>query len=313
VQRLAGAALESAERARTLIQRLLAFARRQPLQPRAVDVAALIADMAGLIASTSGPQIKVRIATPSGLPPALADANQLEMAILNLSVNARDAMPDGGMLTLAAREALVHEGRFVALSVSDTGIGMDEATRERAIEPFFSTKSVGKGTGLGLSMVHGLASQLGGSMAIDSRVGLGTTVTLMLPLAVVTVEADASGQAPSPLPAAGAVLLVDDDDAVRGATRETLVDFGYVVTERACAEDALTLLREWRPDYLVTDHMMPGMRGADLARVAVEAHPGLRVLLVSGYADLDAVSADLPRLAKPFRGEELCAALAALG
>ena len=171
--------MQSADRAKTLVQRLLAFARRQPLQPSAVDVGRLVAGMADLIASTSGPQIQVVVDAAEGLPPAKADPNQLEMALLNLGVNARDAMPEGGTLRITAdldrvgadHRSGLRPGAYVRLSVADTGVGMDEATLKRAVEPFFSTKGIGKGTGLGLSMVHGLASQLGGALNVESRLG----------------------------------------------------------------------------------------------------------------------------------------------
>jgi PAS domain S-box-containing protein len=187
-QRLIAGAIQSADRAKILVQRLLAFARRQPLQPSVVDVASLVTGMAELVASTTGPQIKVTVDARSDLPAAKADPNQLEMAILNLAVNARDAMPEGGILRISTttenvgREhgANLQPGAYVRLSVADTGAGMDKATLARAIEPFFSTKGIGRGTGLGLSMVHGLASQLGGALTITSRPGLGTNVELWL-------------------------------------------------------------------------------------------------------------------------------------
>ena len=179
--RLIAGALQSAERAKTLVQRLLAFARRQPLRATSVDLATLVRGMADLIASTTGPQIRVSVVVPDPLPLAWGDPNQLEMALLNLAVNARDAMPEGGALRISAAEesvALSHRakltpGRYLRLSVADTGTGMDEATLARAVEPFFSTKGIGKGTGLGLSMVHGLASQLGGALTISEPTGLG--------------------------------------------------------------------------------------------------------------------------------------------
>jgi PAS domain S-box-containing protein len=197
-RRLIDGALQSAERAKTLVQRLLAFARRQPLQPTAVDLRQLIESLVGLIESTLGPTIELRIDLDAGLPPAKADPNQLEMALLNLAVNARDAMPDGGELTIVARRDTVEDGHkagltrghYVRLCVGDTGGGMDEDTRRRAIEPFFSTKGVGKGTGLGLSMVHGLAAQLGGGLAIESTPGEGTTVELWLPISNITIDGE---------------------------------------------------------------------------------------------------------------------------
>ena len=188
-QRLIAGAVQSAERAKVLVQRLLAFARRQPLQPIAVDIRDLVANISGLVSSTTGPKIKVVVESADDLPHAKADPNQLEMAILNLAVNARDAMPNGGTLWISAvadtirseQSSSLQPGGYVRLSVADSGTGMDGETLARAVEPFFSTKGVGKGTGLGLSMVHGLASQLGGALTIKSKLGLGTNVELVTP------------------------------------------------------------------------------------------------------------------------------------
>jgi PAS domain S-box-containing protein len=314
-KRLVRGALESAERARVLVQRLLAFARRQPLQPQPVDMAGLLDTMRELIASTVGPQIEVRADTAAELPPALADRNQLELAMLNLAVNARDAMPEGGRLTLAASEAHdpadLRAGRYVRLSVTDTGVGMDAETAARAVEPFFSTKGVGKGTGLGLSMVHGLASQLGGAMRIHSRPGEGTRVELFLPVADAATQAECRPAAVVGGPHSGRVLLVDDEPDVRAATAEMLAGLGYDVATAASGTEALTALGG-KPDLLVTDHLMPGMTGADLARAARARRPDLKILLISGYAGIDQVPPDLPRLAKPFRLAELARSLAAL-
>jgi PAS domain S-box-containing protein len=320
--RLIDGALQSAERARMLVQRLLAFARRQPLKAGAVDVAALVAGMAGLITSTSGPQIKLSLDFPPRLPPALADPNQLEMAILNLSVNARDAMPDGGTLTIAATSERVGRGHpsklkpweYVRLSVADTGLGMDETTLARSIEPFFSTKGIGKGTGLGLSMVHGLAVQLGGGFAIDSRPGLGTRVDLWLPRS--ETVADSEEAAPEKTPSAsakGRALLVDDEELVRMSTADMLTEMGYEVVETASASAALAQLGNGIEfNLLVTDHLMPGMTGADLARKVRDRWPGLPVLIVSGYAETDGLAPDLPRLSKPFRQADLAATIGAI-
>jgi PAS domain S-box-containing protein len=321
-RRMIDGALQSAERAKVLVQRLLAFARRQPLQPGPVDVAALVSGMADLVASTSGPQIKVQVELEPGLPAAEADPNQLEMAILNLSVNARDAMPDGGSLRISAstervgtgHRAGLAAGAYVRLSVADTGAGMDQATLARAIEPFFSTKGVGKGTGLGLSMVHGLASQLGGALAISSRPGLGTHVELWLPASAEAPRASEPAAGAGDRPAGrGVALVVDDDDLVRETTASMVGELGFDVIEAASAEEALRLLDEGAPfDLLVTDHLMPGMSGADLARAVRERRPRARVLVVSGYADAEGIAPDLPRLTKPFREAELAASLAAL-
>ncbi len=322
-QRLINGAAQSAERAKTLVQRLLAFARRQPLQPTAVDVAKLMTDMADLIASTSGPQIKVSIEAREGLPYAKADHNQLEMALLNLSVNARDAMPDGGTLRISATKAQIRAkdrstlapGSYVRLSVADTGAGMDEATLARATEPFFSTKGVGKGTGLGLSMVHGLASQLGGALTIQSRPGVGTNVELWLPTSDdVPGSPTASPDQATAVTSAGVALLVDDEELVRASTAAMLGDLGYVVVEAASAEEALKRLREGlKPDLLMTDHLMAGMNGTDLARLVHAEHPGVKVLIISGYAETEGVAPDLARLTKPFREAELAESLAGLG
>jgi signal transduction histidine kinase/CheY-like chemotaxis protein len=321
-RRMIDGALQSAERARTLVQRLLAFARRQPLQPAAVDVRAVVETMAGLIDSTLGPTIAVRLRIADDLPPAWADANQLEMALLNLAVNARDAMETGGVLTIAAaREsvrgphpAALPRGHYLRISVADTGTGMDAETLSRAVEPFFSTKGIGRGTGLGLSMVHGLASQLGGGIAIESSPGEGTAVSLWLPLSILPIEAD--GDNPAALPdhdTRGRVLLVDDEAVVRMSTAGMLEDLGYEVEEVPSAEAALALLEGGTEvDLLVTDHLMPGISGADLARRVRASWPGLPILIVSGYAEEDGIAPDLPRLAKPFRAAELAASLDAL-
>jgi signal transduction histidine kinase len=320
-RRLIDGALQSAERAKTLVQRLLAFARRQPLQPQPVDLKRLVTGMADLISSTSGPHIEVRVDLPDDLPPATADANQVEMAVLNLAVNARDAMPEGGVLTISAthevagaEQALLRAGGYVRLSVADTGVGMDEDTLARSVEPFFSTKGVGKGTGLGLSMVHGLALQLGGRMNIRSAVGEGTSVELWLPVSL----APASGEDRNPeMPATpkgrGLALLVDDEDLVRLSTADMLFDLGYEVAEASSAEEALRLINEGLvPSLMVTDHLMPGMNGAELARVVRSQRPDLPVLIVSGYAEAEGVTADLVRLTKPFRKAELAESLANL-
>lgn len=321
-QRLISGAAQSADRARILVQRLLAFARRQPLQPVEVDVAKLIAGMADLIASTTGPQIRVVVEAGVDLPTARADPNQLEMAVLNLAVNARDAMPEGGVLRLSVNAATVgaqnpaqlKAGRYLQLSVSDTGVGMDGATLARAVEPFFSTKGIGKGTGLGLSMVHGLAAQLGGAVTLRSTPGIGTNVELWLPEGEgrEPISADADVE-PQQLAGRGTVLLVDDEELIRLSTADMLSELGYRVLEACSAEEALALLNQGhRPDIVITDHLMPGMSGTDFARMLQRDRPSTRVLLVSGYADSEAIPADLPRLTKPFRNAELAASLAEL-
>jgi PAS domain S-box-containing protein len=315
-QRIIASALQAAERAKTLVQRLLAFARRQPLQAAPVDARRLVEGMADLIASTAGPRIRVAIECAPGLPACHADPNQIEMALLNLSVNARDAMPEGGMLTIALEsidasgETDLADGRYVRLAVSDTGCGMDEATRARAIEPFFSTKGVGQGTGLGLSMVHGLAAQLGGTLRLWSKVGEGTRVELWLPCAGSAATGPSREATAVEHLRKGSVVLVDDEPLVRRSTAEMLVEMGYAVVEFDSAEEAVRHLAEGAAaDFVVTDHLMPGMTGTELARQLREVRPELPVLLISGFADAADVEPGLPRLTKPFRQAGLAAAI----
>ena len=321
--RLIGSALQSAERAKTLVQRLLGFARRQALQTRAVDLGALLDGMRDLVASSVGPMIEVRVRSQAGLPAALVDPNQLELAILNLCVNARDAMPNGGRVTMTAESATIgpgdHQqispGLYVRLSVIDTGTGMDAATLARAVEPFYSTKEQGKGTGLGLSMVHGLAAQMGGGFRLSSAVGQGTRADLWLPAA--SDAADVALPADDPAASATsrplALLLVDDEELVRLGTAEMLRDLGHTVAEAASGGEALIRLADGLPiDVLVTDYKMPGMSGAELAKRLGELRPGVPVLLITGYTGSAEEAADLPRLDKPFRQADIANALARL-
>ncbi|WP_420897424.1 PAS domain S-box protein [Altericroceibacterium xinjiangense] len=321
-QRLIAGAMQSAERARTLVQRLLAFARRQPLQAVPVDIAELVTGMGDLVSSTTGPQIEVIVEADRDLPPAETDPNQLEMAILNLAVNARDAMPDGGTLRITAtteeigagHRSGLDAGQYLCLSVADTGIGMDEATAARAVEPFFSTKGIGKGTGLGLSMVHGLASQLGGALTIQTRPGLGTKIELWLSQsASMPKRAEAAGSDIAPSAGRGRVLLVDDEELVRMSTADMLSDLGHLVVEASSGEEAMRRIAQGeRFDLIITDHLMPGITGTELARTIRALHPDVPVLLVSGYAERDGIEPDLPRLTKPFRKDELAAGIAKL-
>jgi signal transduction histidine kinase len=317
-QRMVGGALQAAERAATLTQRLLAFARRQALQPEAVDIAALIDGIVDLIRRSLGPTIKVVLEVPGGLEPARVDPNQLELALLNLSINARDAMPGGGQLTITAAAADVAErnaiglvaGRYIRILASDTGIGMDKATLARATEPFFSTKGVGKGTGLGLSMVHGLAAQSGGTLTLASEPGRGTGVELWLPVTQDKPNAVADRRSePVAARRAANILLVDDEDIVRSATADMLRDVGYHVIEAGSGSQALTTIRGGvEIDLLVTDYLMPGMTGAALIAELRGTGHALPALLITGYAATGAdVPADVPRLAKPFRQIDLAA------
>jgi signal transduction histidine kinase/DNA-binding response OmpR family regulator len=313
--RLIDGALQSAERAKTLVQRLLGFARRQSLQTRAVDIGSLIDGMRDLIASSIGAAVELRIAIDPDLPPAMADPNQLELAILNLCVNARDAMPGGGGLTVSAEQARLEkgvraglaDGSYVRIAVADTGEGMDEATLARAIEPFFSTKEVGRGTGLGLSMVHGLAGQLGGAFQLSSTPGEGTRADLLLPVAPPN-SLPGSIRAVSASHARGtaySILLVDDEDLVRAGTAEMLRERGHDVVEAKGGADALTRLSDGAAfDIVVTDFTMPRMNGAELARRIRERSPETPVLIVTGYAGVE-IDLDVPQLAKPFRQADL--------
>lgn len=321
-QRLIAAAAQSADRAKTLVQRLLAFARRQPLQASAVDLAALASGMVELIASTIGPHIGVTLQAAPDLPPANVDANQLEMAILNLAVNSRDAMPAGGTLRIIVDKQTVANGHrsglapgdYLYLAVADDGEGMSPATVAQAIEPFFSTKGIGKGTGLGLSMVHGLAMQLGGALTIESQLGSGTTVELWLPQSDrARVTPEPTAPCPTLRDGKGLVLLVDDEALVRFSTADLLIELGYSVVEADNAKEALRLLDEGiAPDIIITDHLMPGMTGVELAQQVRGRWPGTKVVIVSGYADQVGLSPDLPRLTKPFRSLDLAATLEAL-
>jgi signal transduction histidine kinase len=317
-QRMIGGALQAAERAATLTQRLLAFARRQALQPKAVDIGALIDGLVDLMRRSLGPSIAVTIEIPRHLSSARVDPNQLELALLNLAINARDAMPGGGKLTLSVSEVVVDErnliglapDRYVRIAAIDTGVGMDRATLARATEPFFSTKGVGKGTGLGLSMVHGLAAQSGGTLRLTSEPGAGTSVELWLP-ATEEAAADTVENAAEPVVArrAAKVLLVDDEDLVRAATADMLRDIGYVVVEMASASQALSAIRSGvEADILVSDYLMPGMTGGQLISEIRASGNRMPALLVTGYA---AAGEDVPdgvvRLSKPFRQTDLAA------
>jgi PAS domain S-box-containing protein len=319
---LINGAYQSAERATTLVHRLLAFARRQPLQSVAVDIGALIREMADLVAGTTGPQVTLLVDVADDLPSAKADPHQLEMAILNLSVNARDAMDGVGRIRIAATRETVAAGQvaqldpgiYVRVSVADTGKGMDEATRARAVEPFFSTKGIGKGTGLGLSMAHGLASQLGGALTIASEPGKGTEVAIWLPETPHPARSPADGQRmPATKPQPGVALLVDDEEYIRLSTADMLTELGFSVHEGASAEAALRAIDAGlRPDILITDHLMPGMTGVELARAVRARRPAMKVLIVSGFAEGDGIDPSLPRLTKPFVQSDLAAALAEL-
>ncbi|MDB5440440.1 MAG: response regulator, partial [Caulobacteraceae bacterium] len=295
--------------------------RRQHLTPQAVDVGALIEGMTDLVSRSLGPRIRLTLAIDPDLPPAHVDPNQLELALLNLAVNGRDAMADQGELTFHA-EAIegdaggrLPHGRYLRISVTDTGAGMDEETLKRAVEPFFTTKGLGRGTGLGLSSVQGLTEQSGGAFDLASQLGQGATATLWLPVSDQSpVPAPVRSETEAPMVSGARVLLVDDEAMVRAGVADMLVQAGYDVIEAWSAGQALDLLTDGLAiDILVTDYAMPGMTGAQLGRSVGQLRPGLPVLMITGYASLgDSEAENLPRLAKPFRQAELAAAVAGL-
>jgi PAS domain S-box-containing protein len=318
--RLIDGALQSAERAKTLVQRLLGFARRQSLQTQPVDMVGLLQGMRDLIRSSIGSTIELQTAFTPDLPQALADPNQLELALLNLCVNARDAMPKGGTITIAADRVAPGAAQpelpprdYVRISVADTGTGMDQETLARAIEPFFSTKETGRGTGLGLSMVHGLAGQLGGHFAIASTPGRGTRVELWLPVATAAAASprrEVHPQRPHAFVRPLDVLLVDDEQLVRDGTAAMLRELGHRVVEATGAGEALEKLQDGlQVDVVVTDYKMPRMDGAELAHRLRRSQPRLPVLLITGYSGSADDTVGLSRLAKPFRQADIAAAL----
>jgi signal transduction histidine kinase len=319
--RLLEGALEGARRGATLTQRLLAFVRRQELQSRPTDAAALLEDMRGLIERSVGPMTEVKIIAPKGTPAINIDPNQLEMALLNLAVNARDAMPGGGTLTISLDHQVTPPatshlklGHYVRLSIQDTGAGMDAATLARAVEPFFSTKGVGKGTGLGLSMVHGLAEQSGGAFLLKSQLEVGTTAELWLPVAERAAEPIVHHeQAPAIVPPS-TIMLVDDDPLIAASTVAMLEDLGHSVIETHAGREALNLVQKGlNPDLVITDYAMPGMTGIDLALSLRKQRPELPILLATGYAEVQGEAPiELPRLAKPYTQEQLSTEIARL-
>jgi len=334
--RLVDAALQGASRGAALTTRLLAFARQQELTPIPVDPGRLLASLRPMLAQLLGATIIIESNIPSDLWILRADPNQLELALLNLAANARDAMQEGGRLRLSARNATIRStsgtfiglrtqpaaqaGDYVVLTVADTGIGMNEAALARAADPFFTTKGPGKGTGLGLSMVHGFAVQSGGALLLSSRPGQGTTVELWLPRTTEPVrDAEIAGPstgAVAPVGRSLRILLVDDDPLVVAGTTGMLEELGHdAIHAVASGEEALAVLRrDGNFDLLLTDHMMPGMSGMKLAAQARAMHPSLPILLASGFAEIDGVAVvEWPRLRKPYSLNDLSAALAGLG
>jgi PAS domain S-box-containing protein len=313
LHRLIDGALQGAERGASLTQRLLAFARQQDLRAVAVDLRSLIQGMGDLLERSLGPRVALRLDIPEGLPPARIDANQLELAILNLAINARDAMEDSGAIEIrvaryrASGDPALQSGDYLKLSVIDTGKGMPPDILKKAIEPFFSSKPLGKGTGLGLSMVHGLAVQLGGALQLSSTVGQGTSATLVLPVATSAPEIENPVQTLQKVNRSAVILFVDDDPLIAMSTTEMLEDLGHHVIGVSSGLHALDILKSEQPiDLMVTDHVMPGMTGLELAAATREVRPSLPILLATGYAELpEGAQVDLPRLAKPYHQDQL--------
>ena len=315
--------MAAAERGATLTQRMLAFARKQELKLQSVDAVALVLGMADLLQTTLGSAIDIETRFPMSLANVHADPAQLELAILNLAVNAGVAMPKGGNIIISAQNWTIEPdnrpdlspGTYVELSVADQGEGMDAATIARAREPFFTTKGVGKGTGLGLSMVHGFVQQCGGSLTITSELGEGTTVSLWLPMSQAGPATDAMmpvdySNSPSvPL----VILAVDDDELVLTNTAGMLEDLGHTVFQASNAAEALRMLEQGDVDLVVTDHAMPGMTGAQLADAIDKIRPGLPVIIITGFAELPPHASSRARLDKPFRQAELARVVSQAG
>ncbi len=317
--RLAEFALQAADRAAKLTRQLLAFSRSQRLTLKPVDINGLIKGMSDLLARTIGAQVTIEMDLDQSAPWALADANQVELAILNLAINARDAMPGGGTLRIGSVErpsnlASLPQGQFVVISVTDTGTGIPAHLLEKVFDPFFTTKPIGKGTGLGLSQVYGIAQQSGGTARIESAEGKGSTVELWL----VRVDAPADCEKTAPpvtAPREGRrerVLVVEDDAGVRRFIAESLEALGYAVSEAADGREGLDRLLSEPPELMIVDFAMPGMNGAEVVSAARNRVPDLPIILATGYADMDAVDKVIEPgriLRKPFQIDDLAAAV----
>ncbi|MEO6279269.1 PAS domain S-box protein [Roseateles sp.] len=331
-QQLVGAATRASKRGAELTSKLLAFSRRQVLQPSAVDVGALLHSLSDMLRRTLDQRIAISLELPAECPPVLADPGQLEAALLNIAINARDAMPDGGSLRFSAAPAgalpaeirreiddpSAQDERFLCIAISDTGAGMPEEVKERAFEPFFTTKQLGRGTGLGLSTVYGFVKQSRGAVAIESTPGAGTTVSLYLPRPwAEQVSGDEPDNVTDVIPAGLRVMMVEDDTEVRAVAQRFLEMLGCRVTVSGSGEQALLTLTPGAPfDLLLTDIALgSGMRGTELARLAQERLPGLAILLMSGFsAELLDADRDSPPtwelLPKPYSRAELASAIA---
>ena len=324
ILRLLDNAIQGAQRGSALTQRMLSFARRQSLDTKPIDVAALATNMLELLQRSIGPSVEIEMAFPASLPPVQADQNQLELALLNLTVNARDASAKGGTVRISARDELIKAGhpvglaagRYVCLTVTDRGEGMDPETLARATEPFFTTKGVGKGTGLGLPMVHGMAEQSGGRFLLKSAPGEGTTAEIWLPVATADVDAgkqNLTAETEAGPPRSLKVLAVDDDGLVLFNTTAMLEDLGHTTLEAQSGREALDILKNNVVDLVITDQAMPQMSGVQLIAAIKEQWPGLPVILATGYAELPAgATRNLQKLGKPFSEDELAGAIAKL-
>jgi signal transduction histidine kinase/ActR/RegA family two-component response regulator len=343
IRRLLQNAIQGADRGKALTQRLLAFSRRQELKPQAVDFTQLVNGMEELLKRAVGHGITFSSEFPGDLPPLLVDANQLELALLNVALNARDAMPDGGSVKITARADRVPSqefamsrsgnghtkvrgpgadspslppGEYIRITVVDTGVGMDQVTLAKATEPFFTTKGPGKGTGLGLSMVQGLAAQSGGLLRIHSEPNAGTVVELWLPkantAAAAHVRAPESTTGFGPATEPCTVLIVDDDTLVMTGTAAMILDLGHTAIEAHSGAEALAVLGSGlKVDVVLTDHAMPAMTGLQLAECIHTRFPGLPIILATGYAELpvDPATLGIARLAKPCTQHEIAAAI----
>ncbi|KQQ31723.1 histidine kinase [Methylobacterium sp. Leaf123] len=321
VKRLVDNATGAAQRGSALTKRLLSFSRSNDAHARPVDPNALIEGMSALFGSSLGSHVSVVRDLEPDMPFALVDPDQLELAVLNLCINARDAMPDGGTVTISTRRAEIADdpdlkpGTYAVVTVADEGTGIPPEILERVCEPFFTTKAVGQGTGLGLAMVFGLAQQAGGRLRITSEVGQGTRIELALPRADSTAQGIEETATPAVVTAASParILVVDDDEEVRHVTASFLNDFGYSETEAADGRTALDLMeRGERFDLVVADLAMPGMTGVELAAAIRERFSGVPILLLTGHAEAVQIPEDLPVMTKPFASAELAARVSQL-
>ena len=330
VARYINAAMTSANRAAALTHRLLAFARRQPLIPKSVDVNQLVVSLEDLLRRTIGETIDLQIIAAADLWSTLCDPNQLESALLNLAINARDAMPDGGRLTIATSNARLDSvtadtpalspGDYVCITVTDTGVGMSAEVAARAFDPFFTTKPIGQGTGLGLSMIYGFARQSNGHVTIDSKIGQGTAVRLYLPRHHGDIAASQASAARTAEHAATGetVLVIEDEPVVRGVILEMLDEQGYRTLEAVDGPSSLKILRsEERIDLLVTDVGLPGMNGRQVADQARESRPDLKILFITGYAESVAIAdgflqPGMEMITKPFDLDHLAQRIRAM-